>query len=87
MLDRFRFDGQFVLATDGTGYLVFNKRHCPHCLEHSNGSSVYYLHPVLEAKIVHTSGLAISIGTEFIQNPLPRKRRAAPSQTHRLRSG
>lgn len=70
VLDGVRFDGQFIIATDGTGYLVFKERHCPHCLEHSNGSSVYYLHPVLEAKIVHTSGLAISIGTEFIENPL-----------------
>jgi hypothetical protein len=70
VLDRLRFDGQFVIATDGTGYLVFKERHCPHCLEHSNGSSVYYLHPVLEAKIVHTSGVAISIGTQFIENPL-----------------
>jgi hypothetical protein len=70
VLDRLRFEGQFVIATDGTGYLVFKERHCPHCLEHGNGSSVYYLHPVLEAKIVHTSGVAISIGTEFIENPL-----------------
>ncbi len=74
VLDRFRFDGEFVIATDGTGYLVFKERHCPHCLEHSNGTSVYDLHPVLEAKIVHTSGLALSIGTEFIANPLPQNR-------------
>lgn len=74
VLDRFRFDGEFVIATDGTGYLVFKERHCPHCLEHRNGTSVYYLHPVLEAKMVHPSGLAISIGTEFIQNPQPPKR-------------
>ncbi len=71
VLDRFRFDGDFVIATDGTGYLVFKERHCPNCLEHSNGTSLYYLHPVLEAKIVHSCGLAISIGTEFIENPAP----------------
>jgi hypothetical protein len=53
VLDRFRFEGQFVIATDGTGYWFFKERHCPHCLEHRNGSGVYYLHPVLEAKIVH----------------------------------
>jgi len=69
VLDRFRFDGEFVIATDGTGYLVFKDRHCPHCLEHSNGTCRYYLHPVLEAKIVHSCGLAISIGTQFIENP------------------
>ncbi len=71
VLDRFRLEGQFVIAIDGTGYLSFKERHCEHCLEHSNGSCVYYLHPVLEAKIVHPSGLALSIGTEFIENPLP----------------
>ena len=80
VLDRFRFDGEFVLATDGSGYLSFKERHCPHCLEHSNGSSVYYLHPVLEAKIVHPCGLALSIGTQFIENPWPEKPPAAPAQ-------
>lgn len=80
VLDRFRFDGAFVLATDGTGYLCFQQRHCAHCLEHSNGSSRYYLHPVLEAKIVHPCGLALSIGTEFIENPLPEKPNTAPAQ-------
>ena len=80
VLDRFRFDGEFVLATDGSGYLSFKERHCPHCLEHSNGSSVYYLHPVLEAKIVHPCGLALSISTQFIENPWPQKPPAAPAQ-------
>ena len=80
VLDRFRFAGQFVLSTDGTGYLSFKERHCPHCLEHSNGSAVYYLHPVLEAKIVHPSGLALSIGTQFIENPLLDKPKAGPAK-------
>ena len=79
VLDRFRLDGQFVIAIDGTGYLSFKERHCEHCLEHSNGSSVYYLHPVLEAKIVHPSGLALSIGTEFIENPISPKPGGEPS--------
>ena len=79
VLDPFRFDGEFVLATDGTGYLSFKERHCPNCLEHSNGSSVYYLHPVLEAKIVHPCGLAISIGTQFIENPIPEKQASDPA--------
>lgn len=77
VLDRFRFERQFVIATDGTGYLCFKERHCPHCLEHSNGSCVYYLHPVLEAKIVHPCGLALSIGTQFIENPCPEKAAAS----------
>ena len=80
VLDPFRFDGQFVIATDGTGYLSFKERHCPHCLEHSNGSAVYYLHPVLEAKIVHPDGLALSVGTEFIENPCPDRPPSSPAQ-------
>ena len=79
VLDSFRFDGEFVLATDGTGYLCFPERHCEHCLEHSNGSSLYYLHPVLEAKIVHPCGLALSVGTQFIENPPPPKPTPGPT--------
>ena len=79
VLDGFRLDGEFVIATDGTGFLTFGQRHCPHCLEHRNGSSVYYLHPVLEAKIVHPSGLALSLGTQFIENPLADKPTRAPA--------
>ncbi|MHC4073451.1 MAG: hypothetical protein ACYTGS_15680 [Planctomycetota bacterium] len=69
VLDPARYEGYFVIVIDGTGFLSFSKRHCSHCLAHKNGSSTYYLHPVLEAKLVHSSGLAISIGTEFIENP------------------
>ena len=75
VLDRFRFDGEFVLAADGTGFLSFKERHCEHCLKHRNQSAVYYLHPVLEVKMVHPCGLALSMATEFIENPLPDKTR------------
>lgn len=73
VLDPFRLEGQFVIAIDGTGFLCFSERHGPHCLVHGNGSKTYYLHPVLEAKIVHQSGLALSLGPEFIENPTPAK--------------
>ena len=71
VLDDFRLEGQFVVATDGTGYLSFSERHCPHCLEQKHESKTVYFHPVLEAKIVHQNGLALSIATEFIENPCP----------------
>jgi hypothetical protein len=35
---------------------------------------------VLEAKIVHPCGLALSIGTQFIENPFPEKSAAAPAK-------
>ena len=69
-LDDFRFQGHYVTVVDGTGYLSFSHHHCSQCLtqKHSSGL-VSYLHPVLEAKLVTASGLAISLATEFIENP------------------
>lgn len=69
-LDDFRFQGDFVVAVDGTGYLSFAHHHCPQCLiqKHSSGT-VAYLHPVLEAKLLTFTGLAVSLASEFIENP------------------
>jgi hypothetical protein len=69
-LDDFRFRGEFIAAVDGTGYLSFSHRHCPQCLtqKHASGT-VSYLHPVLEAKLLSPTGLALSLASEFIENP------------------
>jgi hypothetical protein len=69
-LDDFRFQGDFVLAVDGTGYLSFSHHHCSQCLtqKHSSGT-LSYLHPVLEAKLLTSTGLALSLASEFIENP------------------
>ncbi len=69
-LDDFRFQGDFDVVVDGTGYLSFSHRHCPQCLtqKHASGT-VVYLHPVLEAKLVTPTGLALSLASEFIENP------------------
>ena len=55
---------------DGAGYLSFSHCHCPQCLtqKHSSGA-ISYLHPVLEAKLLTRTGLAISPASEFIENP------------------
>ena len=60
----------YLVAIDGTGMLVFNHRHCPHCLTKKlkNGKIIYY-HMVLEAKLIVGDGMAFSIETEFIENP------------------
>ena len=70
MLYPFRLlDRYFMIAIDGTGRIVFRKRHCEHCLTRtSHGKTIYY-HPVLEAKLVTSNGFAFSIMTEFIENP------------------
>lgn len=69
-LDDLRFQGDFIVAVDGTGYLSFSHHHCSRCLtqKHSSGK-VSYLHPVLEAKLLTTTGLALSLASEFIENP------------------
>ncbi len=69
-LDDFRCQGDFIAAVDGTGYLSFSHHHCDQCLtqKHSSGT-VSYLHPVLEAKLLTATGLALSLASEFIENP------------------
>jgi len=69
VLDSTRLQGCFPIAVDGTGFLVFKERHCAHCLVHQHESYTCYLHPVLEAKLVDPRGLALSLGSEFIENP------------------
>lgn len=67
-LDPFRLQGRLVVALDGTGMLTFRQRHCPQCLTQKHGDTTVYFHPVLEAKIITDTGLAISLETEFIEN-------------------
>ena len=68
-LDGARLRGRFVVAVDGTGWLRLTERHCPHCLEQKHNGKTVYLHQVLEAKLVSPSGLALSMATDFIENP------------------
>jgi len=72
VLDNQRLDGALLVAVDATGQLSFgNQRHCENCLSKKSGEGFIYYHPALEAKLVTSSGLAFSIGTEFIHNPEP----------------
>lgn len=68
-LDEARLRGRFVVALDATGWLCLSERHCEHCLEHKQGGKTIYMHQVLEAKLVTPSGLALSMASEFIENP------------------
>jgi hypothetical protein len=69
VLERHRFEGEYLLAIDGTRLCSFPERHCDQCLKacHSNGS-VSYFHAVLEAKIVSKEGPVFSLASVFIQN-------------------
>ncbi len=69
VLDAYRLlDLHFVVAVDGSGHLSFRRRHCPHCLTQKHEGRTYYYHEVLEAKLVTPTGLALSMGNEFIDN-------------------
>lgn len=58
---------------DGTGLFYFKEKHCENCLvttkktEDGKSMKLYY-HKVLEAKIVLSDNIIISLGTEFIEN-------------------
>lgn len=71
VLDSTRLEGCFPIVVDGTGFLSFAQRHCSQCLVHEHETHTVYLHPVLEAKLVDPRGLALSVASEFIENPGP----------------
>jgi hypothetical protein len=62
-------DKYFVVAADGTGTVTYSTRHCPHCLTQTQNGKTMYYHKVLEAKLVAANGSALSLMTEFIENP------------------
>lgn len=70
MLRRFRFLGKYYyVAIDATGVCSFDHPHCPHCLTKTSKNGVEtWFHYVLEAKLVTSSGLAISLASEFVAN-------------------
>lgn len=69
VLNRFRlFNQYYLIAIDATGHLVFEQRHCEHCLTMKQKGVVYYYHNVLEAKVITENGLSLSLVTEFIEN-------------------
>lgn len=74
MLEGSRLLGTYYLvALDGTGHLALGEapsRFTEGCLTQKlpNGGTLYYRY-VLEAKLVSASSLALSMGTEFVENP------------------
>ena len=75
-----------VAATDGTGYLVFNQRHCPHCLTRQCGSRTLYMHQALEAKLLGPADTVLSMGTAFIDNRDRAELPVAPASSSKSRT-
>lgn len=70
VLDDSRLLGKwFMVAFDGTQLFSFPERHCDHCLTRTSHGKTTFYHPVVEAKLVSSCGMAFSILTEFIENP------------------
>ncbi len=71
---RAKLEGKYWrVILDGTGLFYFKERHCENCLVKTvtgkDGTRVKaYFHKVLEAKLVLSEKIVISIGTEFIEN-------------------
>lgn len=63
------FPNQYLIAIDGTGVVSFDYQHCENCLSKKYEKKTVYFHPVLEAKMVFSNGLSISIASEWISNP------------------
>lgn len=72
--NRGRLAGKYWrVILDGTGLFYFKEKHCENCLcttrKTEDGKSLkLYYHKVLEAKIVLSDGVVISLATEFIEN-------------------
>jgi hypothetical protein len=64
------FGSYYPVAVDATGTVSFDKPHCGHCLtkKSKNGKTTYF-HYVLEAKLVTRDGHALSLASEWIENP------------------
>ena len=61
------------MILDGTGVFFFKEKHCENCLctktKNEDGKIVKrYYHKVLEAKIILSDKVVLSLGTEFIEN-------------------
>lgn len=70
VLRKFRFFGKYYfVAVDATGTHSFDHKHCDCCLTKTSKNGVTtWFHYVLEAKLVTSTGLSISLASEFIEN-------------------
>lgn len=67
---KFRFlSKKYLISVDGSGVSVYKSNYCGECTRKTskNGITTYF-HNVLEAKLVTSNDMSVSIATEWIQN-------------------
>jgi hypothetical protein len=69
VMHKFRYQGYFMVAIDGTGVHSYDYEPWPDCPYRTskNGKKTWLVN-VLEAKLVCSNGFSISLGTEWIKN-------------------
>ncbi|MDR2620954.1 MAG: hypothetical protein LBC48_00030 [Dysgonamonadaceae bacterium] len=60
----------YLAAVDATGTVSFDQPHCEHCLTRTKDGKTTYFHYVLEVKLITSDGLVLSLGSEWIENPI-----------------
>lgn len=68
VLEYARLFGNYLVAIDATGVGSWTQRHCDACLHQTHEGVTTYYHLVLEAKLITPDGMALSLGTEFVEN-------------------
>jgi hypothetical protein len=72
VLSRFRVGGKYIIAIDATHVATYSQDYCGECVYKTLGKEgkkrKVWFHYVLEAKLVTSSGLSISLASEWISN-------------------
>jgi len=71
VLEYARMQGYYLVAVDATGVGSWSERHCDACLHQTHNGVTTYYHLVLEAKLITSDGMALSVCSEFVENVDP----------------
>ena len=70
LFDRFRYQGYMLVAVDATGVMSFHEKPDIQALHKtSKKGKTTWFYQALEAKLVTPNGFAISLGTQWLENP------------------
>jgi hypothetical protein len=70
LFDRFRYQGYFLVAVDATGVMSFQEKPDKQALKKtSKKGKTTWFYQALEAKLVTPNGFAISLMTQWLENP------------------